>query len=225
MITFIFILSIYYYILNHYECASIQLNRNQNTPNLLSKLQSNDSRSVKVIGPGINTDIIVNSLDDTKQGIEYLMDEPTNNVIWVISKEEPFDGILKIRIFLNKNINFYKDLLVHLNLLIKKSGLEQYCDDMINKEMKESNQTEKITKLYCLSRYISRDLIPVQSDRDNELLVEKHGIETKEILKYVIYFFEIMVNNDHGGPMGDFKNTISTENRKKLIDRFIYFII
>ena len=47
MITFIFILSIYYYILNHYECASLQLNPNQNTSNLLPLLQSKDFRSVK----------------------------------------------------------------------------------------------------------------------------------------------------------------------------------
>ena len=154
------------------------------------------------------------------------MNNEANNGIWVISKEEPFDGIIKIQIFLNKNINFDKDLLEHINLLIKKSGLEQYCDDMINEEMKESNQEEKISKLYCLSRYISRDLIPVQSDCDNQSSANGSAIGTKEILKYVIYFFEIMLNDKRSRRFGYLQNEISKDNkRKKLIDWFIYFII
>ena len=235
MTKFIFIFFIYYYNLKHFESANLSVHQNKNQTISLSQYQN--LRTINLITPKFNHPILFNQFNDAKCYIAALMKKYTiansrNPLFGVFSIKRPFDGIIKIGIIKNlRNTPYTTLFLDQLILIIKKAGLEKYCSSLRNtEEIKQWAKTETfytdfIAGLYCLSRYISNYFYPRKSKDISFSKVPE--ISPEQTLKYVIYFFEIIMNIQNRGYSEHYNNIIERDSQLsvKFYTRFIHLII
>ena len=231
MIKFIFIFFIYYYNFKHYESVNLSLNQNKNQP--ISFSQDQKIHLINLITPLDNKYVNIIGFLRAKNFLINLIEEFKKAHLVVVSIKQPFDGIIKIGIIKNiKNISYSKILLDQLILIIKKARLEEYCVTLMNSEeikqwkMTETLNSDFIARLYCLSRYISNNFNPLKS-KDIHFSKEPE-ISLEQILKYVIYFFEIIMNNENTGYLNYYQHQEIDKDIKisdELFDWFIHLII
>ena len=224
---FIFIFFIYYYNFKHYESVNLSLNQNKNQTISFSQDQNLRTIVIKTLTKSYKIQINQNKL--VKKFLIWLFNtyNPKQNFS-VVSIKRPFDGIVEIGMIDNiTNISYNDVFLDQLYLIIKKARLEEYCLTLMDTEeikqwkMTETLNSDFIARLYCLSRYISNNFNPRKSKDISFSKVPE--IPPEQTLKFVIYFFEIIMNIQNRGYSEHYNNIIKDDPR--ISEEFFYWFI